>query len=38
MCNTAALLTGGRLHSFESMDGAFDCYDRLMADEVLASS
>ena len=38
MCDTAALLTGGRLLSFQSMDGAFDCYDRLMAGEALASS
>jgi capsular polysaccharide transport system ATP-binding protein len=38
MCDTAALLAGGRLRSFESMEGAFDCYDRLMAGEVLAGS
>lgn len=31
MCDTAALLTGGRLLSFDSMDGAFAFYDRLMA-------
>jgi capsular polysaccharide transport system ATP-binding protein len=37
MCDTAALLVGGRLISFDSMDGAFEFYDRLMAGDVPTS-
>ena len=36
MCNTAALLHEGRLLSFDSMDGAFERYDNLMASHLAA--
>lgn len=36
MCDTAALLVGGRLLSFDSMDGAFSFYDQLIAADVSA--
>lgn len=35
MCDTAALLTGGRLLSFESMDRAFDSYNQSMAGKMI---